>query len=56
MKEVSCRIFPLVFRALADKGVPEERMVEGTSVTLATLRNKHERIDWADYCAVMGNL
>jgi signal transduction histidine kinase len=56
MREVSCRIFPFLFRGLQRKGVALDAMVEGTSVALATLENKHERIDWADFCAVMANV
>jgi len=56
MREVSCRVFPFLLRGLQDKGVPLEAVVEGTRVSLATLQDKHERLDWADFCAVMANL
>ena len=56
MREVSCRIFPFLSRGLLSKGIAPEAMVEGTSVALATLQDKHERIDWPDFCAVMRNV
>jgi signal transduction histidine kinase len=31
-------------------------MVDGTSVSLATLRKRNERIDWADLCVILANL
>jgi signal transduction histidine kinase len=31
-------------------------MVEGTGVSLARLRKRNERIDWADLCAILGRL
>jgi signal transduction histidine kinase len=56
MREVSCRIFPFLSRGLQNKGIAPEAMVEGTRVELATLKDKHERIDWVDFCAVMRNV
>lgn len=56
MNEVSCRVFAVFFKPLAAKGVPEETMVAGTSVSLAHLRDKQARVDWADHCAIMRNL
>jgi signal transduction histidine kinase len=56
MREVSCRIFPFLSRGLLNKGIAPEAMVEGTRVELATLQDKHERIDWADFCDVMRNV
>jgi len=56
MKEVSAKVFALFMAPLAAKGVPVEVMVQGTNVSLATLHNKHERIDWTDTCAIMANL
>ncbi|HVV87555.1 MAG TPA: ATP-binding protein [Kofleriaceae bacterium] len=56
MKEVSSRIFSVFLKPLAAKGIAPETMVAGTEVTLARLRNKQERIDWAECCAIMRNL
>ena len=56
MNEVSCRIFEIFERPLAAKGVPSEVMVTGTSVSLAKLRDRKERIDWHEFVAVMANL
>jgi signal transduction histidine kinase len=56
VKEVSCRVFDIFFEPLRQKGVPAAKMVEGTTVSLATLRDKKERIDWADFCRIMSNL
>jgi len=56
MREVSSRVFQIFFKPLAAKGIPLDKMVEGTNVSLATLRDKTERIDWADHIAVMQNV
>ena len=56
MREVASRVFHIFFRPLAAKGVPLEQMVEGTGVSLARLRKRNERIDWADLCAILGRL
>ncbi len=56
MNEVSCKVFSFKFRALHAKGVSLESLVEGTSVPLTKLTNKKERIDWADYVAIMRNM
>ncbi|HEY1547986.1 MAG TPA: HAMP domain-containing sensor histidine kinase, partial [Kofleriaceae bacterium] len=56
MKEVSCKVFELLLDRLGAKGVTLEQICAGTSVTQATIKNNKERIDWADYCAVMRNV
>src|SRR6185312_579353 len=56
MREVSCRVFSIFFKPLAARGVPAQSMVEGTRVSIETLRNKSERIDWADLVIIMANL
>lgn len=56
MKEVSCRVFEIFFGPLAAKKLPAETLVDGTDLSLATLRDKHERIDWAVFVAVMRNV
>src|SRR4051794_26068740 len=56
MKEVSCRVFDIFFAPLKAKNVAPERLVEGTELTVATLRSKNERIDWADFVKVMANI
>ena len=56
MNEVSCRVFDIFERPLAAKRVPAEIMVAGTSLSLAQLRNKKERITWRDFLIVMRNL
>ncbi len=56
MKEVSCRIFAVFFKPLAAKGVDPAVMIEGTTVTLAHLKGKQERVDWSECCAIMKNL
>lgn len=55
MREVSCRVFDLVFRALRKKGLSEESLLRGVDLPLARLHDKHERIDWADYVKIMRN-
>ena len=56
MKEVSCKVFEIFFRPLARKGISANRMIEGTGLALDTLRDKHERVTWGDFLAVMNNL
>ena len=56
MREVSSRVFQIFFKPLAARGIPLDTMVKGTRVSLATLRDKTERIDWADHNAIMANL
>ncbi|HWU88584.1 MAG TPA: hypothetical protein VN253_14980, partial [Kofleriaceae bacterium] len=56
MNEVSCTVLAVFMEPLQQKGVPLQSMVAGTSVSLATLRNRKARIDWPDFVAVLGNL
>jgi len=56
MREVASKVFHIWFRPLAAKGLAPDRMVEGTSVSLATLRRRNERVDWGDFCAIHRNL
>ncbi|HEX3765442.1 MAG TPA: ATP-binding protein [Kofleriaceae bacterium] len=56
MREVASRVFHIFFRPLAAKGIAQDQMVEGTGVSLARLRKRNERIDWADLCAILGRL
>ncbi len=55
MHEVSCRVFDVIFRRLKEKGTSPELLVEGTSLSLAVLRNRNERIDWADLVVILKN-
>ncbi|HET9624705.1 MAG TPA: ATP-binding protein [Kofleriaceae bacterium] len=56
MNEVSCRIFEIFEQPLEAKGLSPELMVANTGVSLARLRNKKERIAWAEFAQVMHNL
>ena len=56
MREVSCRVLDVVFQQLKKQGLPPETLSEGVGVSLAHLRNKHERIDWAEHNRVMENV
>jgi signal transduction histidine kinase/CheY-like chemotaxis protein len=56
MREVASKVFHIFFRPLVAKGVALESMVEGTSVSLASLQRRNERIDWSDLCAIHRNL
>jgi signal transduction histidine kinase len=49
-------VFEIFFRPLAEKKIPAEILVEGTRLSLATLRDKNQRIDWSDFIAVMKNI
>ena len=55
MKEVSCIVLDAIFRALEERHLPPEVVFSGIPYDLDYLRNKHERIDWADFCRVMSN-
>jgi signal transduction histidine kinase len=56
MKEVSCRVFDIIFRDLRKKKISPQILVEGTSYDVAHLRNKHERIEWSAYVRIMRNV
>ncbi|HTJ44950.1 MAG TPA: ATP-binding protein [Kofleriaceae bacterium] len=56
MKEVSCRVFEILIGAVEEKGIALERMVAGTDVPIAILKNKHERITWQDTVTIMRNM
>lgn len=55
MNEVSCRVFDVLERALEAKGLSLAQMVVGTNVPATKLGSKRERMDWADFVAVMKN-
>lgn len=56
MNEVSCRAFDIFKRPLEVKGLSLAQMVAGTSVTPAKIESKRERIDWAEFVAIMKNV
>ena len=56
MNEVASRVLHIWFKPMAAKGIPLERMVEGTSVDVRTVRSKNARIDWQDFCKMHSNL
>jgi len=56
MNEVSCKVFEILTTPLEERGVSIEQMVAGTSVSVARLRDKKERISWSDYVAIMRNV
>jgi signal transduction histidine kinase len=56
MREVSCRVLEVHFRELEKKGLPPSTWVGNVPYSLAHLRNKHERIDWATFVRLMANL
>jgi len=56
MREVATKVMHIWFRPLAAKHIPLERLVDGTEVSLATLRKRNERIDWADLCTILNNV
>lgn len=55
MKEVSCRFFDVMLRDLRQRNISASRLIGGTRVSVATINNKDERIDWDDFLAVMHN-
>jgi signal transduction histidine kinase len=56
VNEVSCKVFGVLVRPLAEKGIALADVVEGTQVGVARLLDKKERIDWADYLQIMRNV
>jgi signal transduction histidine kinase len=54
--EVSCKVFGTFFEPLQAKGVALETMVEGTTISVARLRDKKERMDWAEMCQILKNV
>ncbi|MEO7729632.1 MAG: ATP-binding protein, partial [Kofleriaceae bacterium] len=56
MREVATKVMHIWFRPMAAKHIPLERLVEGTDVSLHTLRKRNERIDWAELCTMLGNV
>ncbi|HEY0190587.1 MAG TPA: ATP-binding protein, partial [Kofleriaceae bacterium] len=55
MKEVASKVLHIFFAPLRAKRVELATLVEGTGVSLATLRKRTERIDWADLVIILGN-
>ena len=56
MNEVSCKALSMVWPALARKGIPIERVLAGTGLTVQRMHDRNERIDWAQFVAVMKQL
>ena len=56
MREVSCRVLAVFFKPFAQRKIPLEELVAGTSVSVATVRNKNQRVDWTDLCTMMANV
>jgi signal transduction histidine kinase len=55
LREVSCRVFDFKLRALRKRGLSEEVLLRGTDLSLTKIKDKRERIDWADYVRIMNN-
>ena len=56
MKEVAAKAMHLWFRPLAVKGIPIERLVAGTDVSIDMLRSRKARFSWAELCVMLGNV
>ena len=54
-KEVSCKILPPLFYALGKKELNPSLILKDIPYSLAHLKNKHERIEWAVYCKIICN-
>ncbi|MDB4972552.1 MAG: Blue-light-activated protein [Myxococcaceae bacterium] len=52
MREVSCRGLEVIERAAAENGLRFEDLVHGLPVTLETLRDRGERIDWEVFAEI----
>ena len=55
-KEVSCKIFQPWARPLAQKELTLERVLDGTTLSVETIRDSKARISWADVCTIHRNL
>lgn len=55
MKEVSCRAFEALDRAVRDGSLLQEELLCGVPYPIEFLRNKHERIEWAVWCRLASN-
>ncbi len=56
MKEVSCKAFEIFYKPLEKKRVELGSVLTGTALTVETVRDKNERVSWADFCTIMRNL
>lgn len=55
MKEVSCRVLDLLFRAAQRKEVSPDTLCEGLPYSSAYLQDNQNRIEWAVFCQFMRN-
>lgn len=55
MADVSCRMFEMYERGAQELGIPAERLLEGTTLSLEMLRNKRNRAPWDEWLVVCGN-
>ena len=54
-REVACRTFGRIITEWERQGLSLESLVAGSGCTVAHLRDKHARISWATYRAIMAN-
>jgi PAS domain S-box-containing protein len=52
MHEVSCRLFLMLEAGCAARGIPGERLVEGTRLPLARMRDASQRLSWDEFTAL----
>ena len=55
-KEVSCTPVHAVLEYAEKHGLPSKKLLAGVPYSIDYLRNKHERIEWNEYCTIMSNL
>lgn len=56
MNEVSCKVFGVFMKPLAERGVSLDSILVGTALTPAELRNRRTRIDWSVFAQIMRNI
>ncbi|MEM6559654.1 MAG: ATP-binding protein [Myxococcota bacterium] len=56
MSDVSCRVFLIHEEAWVKDGQSVDELVEGVSLSLEHLRNRHERFDWESYQQILRNM
>ena len=54
-KEVSCKTLIPIFYAAKEKGIELNELIKGVPYDLAYLLNKHERIEWNNWCKIYSN-
>ena len=55
MSDVSCRMFEMYERGAAELGIPPQRLLERTTLSLDVVRNKRNRAPWSEWLVICNN-